>query len=237
MSTVQTGLWKQIREGMKVVLGNRYLLACVGDASTFNMFNMAVAAVLMLYLSRELGMRADFIGVIFASASVGALVGSVSVKRLKERLGFGFLILVSTIITCGAFFLIPMATSDSYLSIGLLLLAHFLIGFGVVVSNIQIISLRQTVTPDHLLGRMNASYRFFIFGSGPIGSLIGGGLGELVGLRPTLFLCALGIQLAWFWLLISPLPGLRELSNAVSEDSTSVPEATDSDASAQHQTT
>lgn len=223
-SADRPGLWRQVRQGMKIVLGNRYLLACASDATTFNMFNMAIAAVIVLYMSRELGMGADVIGVVFSSASVGALVGSISADRLGDRLGVGRSILFSTMVQCSSFFLIPLVTSNSYLSIGLLLVSHFFIGFGVAVSNIQIVSLRQTVTPDHLLGRMNASYRFFIYGSGPIGSLIGGGLGELIGLRPTLLLGAVGIQLAWVWLLLSPLPRLRLLTDAASPEPAAGPE-------------
>ena len=73
------------------------------------------------------------------------------------------------------------------------------------------VSFRQAVCPDGLLGRMNASVRFLVWGAMPIGGLLGGGLGELVGARGTLLVAGIGTVLAPLWLLCSPLRRLRDL--------------------------
>lgn len=213
-------LWRKIRKGFGVVLGNPFLRACAGEATTYNLCYMIISTVFVLYVTRELGISASILGVIFSTASIGALLGASATKWISERFGLGKTTVFSAAIACGAFLLVPLATSDSPLSVGLLIFAHILIGFGVVICNIQTVSLRQTVTPDRLLGRMNASYRFFIFGIGPLGALIGGGLGELIGLRATLAVGAIGMQAAWLWLVFSPVPQLRQLTDALSEPAT-----------------
>ena len=71
--------------------------------------------------------------------------------------------------------------------------------------------LRQALTPDHLLGRMNASYRTISYGAIPLGALTGGALGQWLGLRPALFVLASGIFFTWLWLRFSPIFALREL--------------------------
>jgi predicted MFS family arabinose efflux permease len=90
-------------------------------------------------------------------------------------------------------------------------LTFFVWGLAIAVSNVHVVSLRQASTPDHLLGRMNASYRFFTYGAIPIGALIGGFLGEALGLRETLFVGSGGLLLALLWIVASAVPRLREL--------------------------
>jgi fucose permease len=87
----------------------------------------------------------------------------------------------------------------------------FVWGLGVAVSNVLVVSLRQTVTPDAMLGRMNASYRFFTYGAIPLGALLAGGLAGLIGLRATLLVGALGMLLAPGWLVLSPVCRLQAL--------------------------
>jgi hypothetical protein len=88
---------------------------------------------------------------------------------------------------------------------------------GSTIYNINQVSLRQTITPDRLLGRMNASMRFIVWGTIPIGALIGGKLGSAIGLRPTLVVSALGAMLSALWIYFSPVRLLREQPVAVQE--------------------
>jgi predicted MFS family arabinose efflux permease len=92
----------------------------------------------------------------------------------------------------------------------MLAIAQFLFGAGYLVFNINQVSLRQALTPDHLQGRMNATMSFMLYGVVPAGAILGGVLGTTVGLRPTLFLAALGEILAILWLILSPVWSLRE---------------------------
>jgi predicted MFS family arabinose efflux permease len=78
------------------------------------------------------------------------------------------------------------------------------------VANIHQWSLRQVVTPDHLAGRVTAGHRFAVYGAGAAGALVGGALGTALGLRPALFVCALGALLSPLLAVLSPLRQLRE---------------------------
>ena len=82
-----------------------------------------------------------------------------------------------------------------------------------MVYNVAQVSYRQAVTPDHLLGRMNASVRFLVWGVMPLGALAGGGLGTVLGIRTTLLLSAAGASLSGFWVLASPLRTTRDISD------------------------
>jgi predicted MFS family arabinose efflux permease len=92
-----------------------------------------------------------------------------------------------------------------------LVAAQLLIGMGQVVYNVSQVSLRQAITPDNMLGRMNATMRFLVWGTMPIGALIGGALGGVIGLRETLFVAAGGATLAFLFVLLSPVRSLRTI--------------------------
>jgi predicted MFS family arabinose efflux permease len=95
------------------------------------------------------------------------------------------------------------------LAVPLLGAGWFVGNLGGTIYDITQVSLRQALTPDHLQGRMSATVRFVIFGAIPVGALLGGYLGETVGLRAALLVGAVGGLLAPLWVLCSPLRGLR----------------------------
>ena len=99
---------------------------------------------------------------------------------------------------------------------GLLLFGFgmLMVGFSATVYNVNQVSFRQQLCPDRLLGRMNATMRFVVWGVLPIGAVVGGVLGAALGLRTTLWVGALGQALAVVWLLASPMRGLRDFPDA-----------------------
>jgi hypothetical protein len=88
----------------------------------------------------------------------------------------------------------------------------FLGAFSVVVSNVNQLGLRQSMTPRRLQGRMTASMRFLIMAPAPLGAFLGGTLGTLAGLRWTLWVGGLGAILSAVPLLASPMPSIREIA-------------------------
>jgi MFS family permease len=105
--------------------------------------------------------------------------------------------------------LVPLATRET--AVPLLVASGAIVGFAVVLYNVTAISLMQAITPDRLLGRMNASRRFVVWGVIPLGSLTGGVLASTIGLRPTLFVAAIGASLAVVPLLFSPVRSLERV--------------------------
>jgi len=99
-----------------------------------------------------------------------------------------------------------------------LVVGSFLFSLGSPLYNINQVSLRQAITPMRLQGRMNASMRFMVWGTMPIGSVLGGVLGTALGLRWTLVIAGIGGSTAFLWLLFSPVPTVTEIPTpAVSE--------------------
>jgi predicted MFS family arabinose efflux permease len=112
------------------------------------------------------------------------------------------------LIAIGAF-LLPLAGGPMIVSV-VILIASRLLGGGTIISNVNQVSLRQTVTPGRLQGRVNATNRFVTWATLPLGSLLGGLLADAIGLRPTLLVAAIGTTIAVLWLFLSPLPSVHE---------------------------
>ena len=83
-----------------------------------------------------------------------------------------------------------------------------LAGMGNALYNINAASLAQTITPGHLLGRVNASRLFLAWGALPLGALLGGYLGQAIGLRPTVLLAGAGLASGCLWVFFSPVRGV-----------------------------
>lgn len=205
-----------IGAGLRLTFSNPYLRAMAGEAATYNLFEQAIWTVLVLYATSELGIGPGAIGIILAVASSGALLGALLAAPLARRFGVGRTILGSMMVACSGPLLIPLASGPRAQIVAMLLAALFLDGFGCAVSNVHVVSLRQTVTPDNMLGRMNASYRTLIYGTIPLGALLGGALGEAIGLRPTLLVSAIGLLPALAWVWWSPVRGLRSMPEQAS---------------------
>jgi MFS family permease len=200
----------EIGEGLQVVLGNRLLRAIAGCTGTSNLFGNVTFAVYVLYATRELGLSPAAIGLIFAALGPGSLLGALLAGGLARRFGLGATIVGSIAFGGAMGLLVPLTGWLPRLAAPLLVVAWFCWGFAGPVYNINQVSLRQAITPDRLLGRMNATMRFLVWGTMPIGALLGGFLGVTIGLRPTLVVGAVGSLLAFLWVFFSPVRALRE---------------------------
>jgi len=211
-SDQQQNIWGEIGEGLKLVSNNRLLRAIAGCIGTLGLFNSVLEAVLVLYVTRELGIGPGLLGLAFASGSVGFLLGALLPGWATRRFGLGPGIIGGLLLVGLSDLLIPLLDGSMAVVVILMVLmvAQFFFGLGFVIFNTGQVSLRQAITPDHLQGRMNAVMSFIGWGVVPLGGLLGGGLGEMIGLRPTLLLAALGEMLAVLWLLLSPMRSLPE---------------------------
>ncbi len=202
-------IWAELREGLGVVLGNPLLRSIAGCTATSNLFGNGIQAIFVLYVTRELGLQPAVIGLIFAVAGPGALLGSLLAGAAARRLGLGTTILASIAIGELSNLLIPFAAGPTAVITAVLMVVSFLSGVSNPIYNINQVSLRQVITPDRLQGRMNASMRFIVWGTIPLGALLGGTLGQILGLWPTLVAMALCGLLAPMWVIFSPVRQLR----------------------------
>jgi hypothetical protein len=112
---------------------------------------------------------------------------------------------------------IALYFANSWLVIPLFILSGLLASAGSVIYNINQVSFRQTIVPKELQGRMNATVRFLIWGTMPIGALVGGVLGGILGLRTTIGVCAIGASLAFLWVLLSPVRNIIKMPHGIPE--------------------
>lgn len=204
-----TRLRSQIAEGLRFVLHHPLLRPITGCTGTANLFGGIHTAAIVLFLARELGLSAGTIGLLFAAGGVGGLLGAVTASWWAKRVGQARIIWLSILLTSPFGLLIPLA--EAGWRVGLIFVAEVMIGYGVVVYNVAQVSFRQAICPDRLLGRMNASVRFLVWGTMPLGGLLGGLLGEWLGVRGALWVGMIGQALAVVWVLASPLRTMRDL--------------------------
>ena len=209
---VRAGFRTEICEGLRFVLRHPILRPIVMFVGVSNIFVNMLFAIYLVYAVRELGLDAKTIGLIFSLGSLGSLVGALTANRVARSVGIGpGLIAVATTGGLGLL-LIPLATGD--LVIPFLVVANVLWGFFVLNYFVSAISLIQAITPDQLLGRTNASRRFLVQGVIPVGALLGGALGAVLGLRTTITIGAVGASVAVLPLFFSPLRAIRTTEDA-----------------------
>lgn len=199
----------EIGEGLKFVVGHRLLRKLISCTAIGNLAGSIGNVLTVYYMVQLLHLSPVTIGVVEAAMAVGGLCGALVTTRLTRAIGEGLTIIVTAI----AFGLTQFSWMfASFLSpIPTLVVGLFLGGVSVVSYNVATVSFRQRLCPPALLGRMNASARFLVWGGMPIGSFIGGVLGAHLGTVPTLWVAAAGGLLALLPVLISPLWRIRVL--------------------------
>jgi MFS family permease len=205
----QRHLGKEIGEGLRFVLGNPILRKIAGCTGTANLFNSASYAVMIVFFVRTVHLSAGGIGLLFSIGSIGGLVGALCSGYLMRTVGQARLIWVSALIYAPTDLLLPLTHHDARLAFAAT--ALFFASFGSTVYNVAQVSFRQALCPRPLLGRMNATMRFLVWGTQPIGALLGGWLATAVGLRDALWIAAGCAQLAPLWVIFSPLRGMRDI--------------------------
>jgi MFS family permease len=214
------GMRSEIKEGLGYVLHHPYLRPIAMCTGTSNLFGTMSVAILVLFEVRSLGLSPAAIGVIAGLGNVGFLVGAMLARRISGRLGVGATILASAVVFSGGGFLLPLVPRSS--PVPLLVASMALLAAGSAVYNITQVSLRQTITPERMLGRMNATMRFLVWGTMPIGSLIGGALAGWIGLRPTLWVAAAGGSLAVVPVFLSRVRGVETMPEPPPEPATAL---------------
>ena len=206
----------EISEGLRYVGGHRLLRSIAATTGLSNFFTNILYAILILYLVRELSVTPQLLGLAFSLGAVGFLVGALIANRLATRFGVGPTIVLAVMVSGPAELLIPLASPD--LAVPLVAASVFLGGIGNVVYNINQVSLRQAITPERMQGRMNATMRFIVWGTIPIGSIVGGTLGGLIGLHETIWIGAIGGVFVFLPVFFSPVRRLRTIPAADAEE-------------------
>lgn len=204
----------EIGEGLNQVIRNPLLKASAICTIIRELSWGINGTLVLLYMTKGIGFQPGILGVIWAVGGVSSLFAAVVAARTTKRFGIGPTMIMSLLFAGVAMTFIPLAKGATLAS-ALLLIASQLLGDGaVIIYEINKVSLQQSVAPKAMLGRVNASMQFIGIGATLVGSLLGGILGEIIGVRPTLMLGAFGVLLSMCWLLFSPIRKLYTMPEA-----------------------
>ncbi|MFG3227761.1 MFS transporter [Kitasatospora sp. NPDC048194] len=206
----------EVAEGVRFVLGHPLLRAIAAATATSNLFAAVLMAVQTVFWVRVLDLSPGAIGALLSASAVGGLAGALCAGRLARWVGQARLIWLSALVTAPFAVLWPL--SEGGAGGWLFGLGAGVVLFGAVAYNVAQVSFRQSVCPPELLGRMNATMRFLVWGTMPLGALGGGFVADRFGPREALWLCAVGFLLVPVPLLLSPLRRMRDLPTTQPQD-------------------
>jgi MFS family permease len=204
----------EMKEGVKVVTGSPILKRIALSTATSNLGTNILGAVFLIFAYEQLHLSVTDVGLIGTIGALGFVVGVLLTGRITARLGVGFSLALS--ISAG---FIALANPLAAYGFPFLILATvgFVTGVVLPMYNITQVSLRQAITPNRLQGRMNATMRTIVWGTIPVGSIIGGLLGDAVGVVNTLYIGAAVSGLAAIWILLGPVIRIREQPEPVTD--------------------
>ena len=200
---------QEAAEGLRYVLGHQYLRYIAACTGTMNLFGNLAGAILILYAIEDLGLTAGTIGIIFTVANVGVLVGALTAERWGRWIGVGRTIVASAFL--GSFPLVAVALAPQDNPVPWIIAGFFIGSAMVVIYNVTQVSFRQAITPERMQGRMNATMRFIVWGTIPIGAFVGGILGGTIGVHNTIWVGAIGSFLGFLPVLLSSVRTLERI--------------------------
>lgn len=204
-----TRLWHDMTEGVAFVAKHRVLRAIAMSGALSNLGIVLIVTMLPVVLVDELRLSPSVLGLFLASGGVGTLLGSLVARRLAGAVGAGRLSLLGAVVAAPCGFGMPFVAPGAPMWVAG---AGWVVVTAVVGSNnVVLVSFRQSVTPDRMLGRMTASFRFLLMGALAVGAAAAGAIGESVSPRAALAAGAAAIALVWVPILASPLRKTREL--------------------------
>ncbi len=212
-------IFTEVRQGLGFVVRNASLRGISAGTGTSNLFSSMAFAIFPLYAldAQYLGLSAGQLGLAFAVGNIGSLLGAFSANRFARWFGLGPTIVGSLFI--GGFFSLAIAIApQGAAALPFLIAGGIFGGLSQMVYNINQVSYRQAICPPRMQGRMNATVRFLVWGTMPIGSIIGGALASVIGVHETIWIAAiLGFTPA-IWPFLSPIRKVRVMPEPVGDE-------------------
>ncbi|GAB3439799.1 MFS transporter [Actinophytocola sediminis] len=205
---------REIGESLRFIAHDRYLRFLTIRSGVNNLFFLARNTMLPLFVLQTLGLGTSALGLVLGVGAIGALIGSMLSKRLASRLGPGRVIAVGYGVASVVQLLLPLAMGPTWLALTIMMSMFFVGGMFMTIGNTNVATLQQMLIPRDQLGRVVAAMRTVTWGSMPVGALVGGVLGSLIGIRETLIVTAVGFCLSALWLVFSPIAKLTAMPEA-----------------------
>jgi MFS family permease len=199
-----------ILAGARFIAGNGIVRWALIAVAVVNFFDLMFCALYLLYAVRVLHIQPGVLGLLLGVAASGGVLGALVTKRVAARIGIGWAFIAGCLLFTTPQLLWPLAAGFSRpLTLALLFTSEFGLGFGVMMLDISIGAIFAQVIPDTLRSRVTGAFQAVNYGTRPLGALLGGLLGTVIGLRPALWIAAAGGILGALLLLPSPLPRYR----------------------------
>jgi MFS family permease len=208
---------EELREGLRYVLTHPFLKNIAACTALFNFWGNMGFAVLLVFARRELHLSPLAIGLAFTLSNVGPLIAAFNADRISSRLGVGRTIIAASIIGGPMFLVIPFLPEGNA-ALAFLIPAFVVGGVANVIYNVTQVSLRQAITPERIQGRMNSVMRFIVWGTIPLGAIIGGVLASKIGVKETLIVSGIGCCLPFLPVLFSPVRDIKEMPEPVVDE-------------------
>lgn len=202
----------EIREGIAFVFGQPLLRRIITTTGLSNLGSTVVFTMTSILILREIGLAPELLGVVFTFGAVGGVLGSLLSTRVARRIGEGPALLGSVVVSAAGMVSVPAAALvPRPAALWLLCAGEVIFSAAVVVYNVVQVTARQKLCPQRLLGRMNASIRFVVWGIMPVAALAAGWIGTAIGALATIWLGVAIQALAIAPFLFSRYGRLREL--------------------------
>jgi predicted MFS family arabinose efflux permease len=177
-----------------------------------NLTLVSVQALLVVFLIRVVQVGSGVAGLLMASMGVGGILGAMLTRPVIRRFGTARALVLCQACTAPFGLLLPLTGRGAGLA--LFAVGSLVLAAGIVAGSIIASSFRQSSCPGAMLGRVSAIVSFLVFGAMPVGALIGGTAGTLLGVRTALWILAGSLLLPVLVLLFSPISGRRDLPAA-----------------------
>ena len=201
---------REILEGLRASWQEPVLRAILLRRASAFLCAGLIGSLYFLLAIRELKLTAILLTAVIAVGGVSDTFGALCAERLVRRFGVGHTLIGTAVIIGVANLLLPLARGPVWVCAAILAVAQ-LGDMAWSIYTINELSLRQAITPDHLLGRVNSAMHLVFRGVMPLGALAGGALAEAAGIRTALFAGAVGVLLSTLCLVFSPVRHIREL--------------------------
>jgi MFS family permease len=209
VAPTRRSLWKEIGEGLHALWRTPVLRDMTIFTTIGSFFLTIQQTVFVLFVIDDLKLTAFQLGLVGSFSGAAAFIGALLVSGIARRLGPGPTIVLGEFLTGLGGVLLAAAAGSPIVVLFFLISGQISASLGTPLYSVNQIALRQAMTPGHLLGRVNASRRFLVFGIMPLAALLSGVLGHVLGLRPTLIIGAGGLLFAFLWAFFSSLRQVR----------------------------
>jgi MFS family permease len=203
----------ELKEGVAYVVRHphlKWIAMCTGSS---NFFGQVAFSIGLLYMARTLHISSFWAGVVFAGFGVGSIAGALVTTRFQKAVGVGNAIWIPAVLFSLGGLAFPLAPQS--FPIPVLVIGTLAFGVGGMAYNITQVSLRQAITPERIQGRMNATMRWIVWGTIPLGALAGGAIATVYSLRAALWVGAIGGLFTFLPVLLSSVRSIKEMPEPV----------------------